>query len=728
MKRRSALGALAAVCAFWAAAVVREFGGPIKDDFESFLAEYQSWLLGQRLTLFPLPKLALSGDIVLYPFGTNFALQSFCIERDLFKTALSVFGHGPWLQLYAVASFAVATFGVYFVLEKELGAARAMAGAVLANAFNFYAGLKYPSHLNLAIIHWTTIGIAVDFVLLKRAAEGRALGLNWLGLRGLLLLLGLGLELGSHAGVGITSALFTFVALVVRWRSLKVRSGEERRPVLAALGGAMVLVAWLYGALVFSLVSQTREYDFTGVGAGLWWSHPLRLLFPYLPGFNPVEPRWLSIFGDLSETGFPSGSPGLALVLVGAYGAFRARCEWKTWLPLALCLLLFVFGGHLLSVFPWFKFMRVLSRPTVGYAPLLAMLAVAAAWSWPSKWLARAPVLAVGALALVELFTFVQLKHGAKAESFGPGFLGELKKVHDAPGEAVLDFPFCIKGGNGSPGTCPFFKLQGVYALQRFYEKKAMSHYVGRLHPKQVEPFIAQGWRKLSHADADMDVYAKRQTHCLSDAEMQFFEDFFRAGDFAGVQLALDTLGDGCAAAFERRFGAPLAHYELPVAGHLAFIPRPAGWPRGSAEAARAVRFEAPLEEQTQAVAAQTPEAFDLVNLSPYEPAGGHRWALWPATVIDFETQREGAWQLQVIGDSPLQAQRMRVVLDGQQQKVFAFRTRQMETLELPLQLSAGKHRLELNWDVGNHHPKSFAEDERALAAALRSLELKPLP
>src|SRR5215813_2599816 len=111
-----------AALAFHAFIVVRNFRGPIGDHSESFLYEYLSYYVSKNLTLWPFPHINLTNNQVFYPFGTNGALQSWCVERDLFFSLMTgTFGRGPWLQLYYMAAMALSVFGSYALLRRDFG-------------------------------------------------------------------------------------------------------------------------------------------------------------------------------------------------------------------------------------------------------------------------------------------------------------------------------------------------------------------------------------------------------------------------------------------------------------------------------------------------------------------------------------------------------------------------------------------------------------------------------
>ncbi len=591
--------AVAIVLVFYAAFVIRNFSGPIGDYNESFLHEYLAWYASKHITLWPLPHLDLHTDQVLYPFGANVALQSWCVERDLLFTLLKPrFPEAPLLQLYYLIGVAISTLGTYLLLLPRHGALRAGFATVLAHAFNFYSMQKYAYHYNIACYHWTTLGIVCDFVIVQKLVAERALSLRLLLLRLLLLVLAFGLELGHVLGYSLTSALFAsgyaicFVIVQKRqgrlsvrslWDSLKAQAQRDRvfsvLMLLTTLG-----VAWLYGWITLGIVRDSLSVGKFPPQAGIWWASPLRLFLPYTPWLHPsMQPLFQSIAGDAAEEGIGCGSPGLFLLLLAGLGIYHSKA-WRNRSPyffLLLTFILYVISGAylpLLKLLPWFAFCRVYSRSTIVYSTLLALLSLEATLAPLGTPLRRRfAKLGLLVIAALELCTIVQIKRVLPAYSFSTQQRDYLAQIKKLPGEALLDFPFCLTGGNGDiGGLCPMWqRLKGVYALQRFHEKKVIGQYLGRLHPSQTDPFVRQGWSSLNDPDTLRITTAKQQRRCLTPDEWLFFEQFYLYNDFAGIQLAVDRLPPGCPEQFYQRYGKPIASTELADAGRLVLIPKP---------------------------------------------------------------------------------------------------------------------------------------------------------
>ncbi|NJN49468.1 MAG: hypothetical protein HC805_06450, partial [Alkalinema sp. RL_2_19] len=241
-----------------------------------------------------------------------------------------------------------------------------------------------------------------------------------------------------------------------------------------------------------------------------------------------------------------------------------------------------------INVFPWLAFHRVGSRLTLMYPVILGLFAVHANLPKPSTigiQRYQRP-LAIGLLTLLAIAEF-GTAYGWKNKfyqpyQFQPEFWSYIQTVKAQPGEAVLDFPFCVAGGNGlTNGMCPFYKWTvGNFTFRRFHDKKVVGQYFGRLHPDQVAEIAAAGWPQMFSADRPNDIMqARKQPQCFDDRQWKFFEAFYYLNDFAGINLYPDLLLPDCVQQFYRRFGPPISRAPIPWLGNrqgmVEFIPKP---------------------------------------------------------------------------------------------------------------------------------------------------------
>ncbi len=757
---RLCLAAMALAVGLYALVVIRNFNGPIGDHSESFLSEYLPWYFSTHVRLWPVPRFDLVNDAVLYPFGTNGALQSWCVERELFYTMLTrALGVGPWLQLYYLTSLVVGTFGTFGLLRRDHGDVRATVVAILANVLNYYAAQKYPYHFNMAVIHWATLGIVCDFVLVGRAISGRVLTPAWLLLRVLLLVLTFGLELGHVLGFALTSLFSSSLFIVALYLARRLHADDRRaglreaiaawtraarsewqeiRGWVIALAGVTVGFAWLYGMLVFDVVKAARFYDFKGMPAGVWWSHPLRLLIPYFPFFHgSQQPRFLRVFDDQAETGIGSGGAGWFLLAAGLVGLIQARRHIARYVPLIVMFLVFVVSRphfDLLRWMPWFAFLRVMSRSTVVYSTILALCALE--FSWPTSRVVRSfgVALGVGLLGL-ELWTITSIKSTHIAHAYPPEFLAHMKRIESLPGEAVFDFPFCITGGNGPIGAlCPIDQVRSVYALQRFHHKKVIGQYLGRLHPAQVKPFVDAGFPRVLLGDADTVIGSQRIERCPDKETFDFLAEFYERNNFAGIQLAVDRLPDGCAEQFFERFGKPIGEVSFSTAGRLAFIARdPSTFARIDTVLGKQVKLEGidqlVLLDGSRNVLRSRRHRLELhvTGLHDAEVESETRlvsWGLAPETTLQFAVAGNRTLSVDARFWVPQRGQAVAVQLDGTTIANWngILRSSTVDR-SLTTPIASGAHTVRFRYALGNGPPDHvFPDDPRPLGVRFERL------
>ncbi len=577
--------------------------GPGKIDNWDYLdyLEYMGFYFAKNLSFIPFPKLNLVNNQVFYPYGTNSVFQAWAIERDFFYSILySLFGIGPWLQIYYLLSVLLTAIGTLTLLIRDYGLIRASGAGFIVSFFNFYAINKYPHHINHSVLHWTILSLITDFLIVKRVVLRQPVCLRLILVRGCLLILSIGHDLGYVAGFALMSftvSLFFIVVLLSSryfrrelkltdffYRTLKAYKTEffayNRTSLFLLILG--ILVAYINVPLVYQISIEAKSFDFSEVPSGGWWTNPLRLLIPFFPVFNPGV-SW-ELFLEDSPEGLGAGSPGVFLLILGTVGLWQARKRLTIFIPLLtifiLCLLYHPEFFPTLKIFPWFSFNRVGGRSTVIYPVILCLFALEINFhelfnrlGWFRRQLLS--VLVVG-IACTELYTAYSFKLDYQPYSLDKNFFAYMNYVKKQPGEAVLDWPFCAIGGNGvGINLCPYYALNsGVFGMRRFHEKKVMGQYFGRLHPSQIEPYLKTGWDKLLLPGISDTSNQTPQVHCFRPVEWSFFTDFYKFNDFAGINLYVDLLPEDCVTKFYDRFGKPVAETLIPGPGRVKFIPK----------------------------------------------------------------------------------------------------------------------------------------------------------
>jgi hypothetical protein len=522
-------------------------------------------------------------DEVAFPYGTHIGLLSWCAERDLFHAAmLKLFGSGAWLQVYCTLSSFVGAFGMLLVLRKEYGVLRASLAGFASTYMNFYAWYKFPYHINMCAVHWVVLSLASDAVWLRKVTRGDRPSLfDWV-LKGALVLLSMGLDLGYVAGHALMSVAVTggyawaYLGtkddrIFRRLRFLLPAAPKEeirRAPwALAAVALFALFGATVYVPFVFAIVRDSKAYPMTDAG-GTFWASPFHVLFPYFPWVHPASKVVKSVFG--TDEGIGEFTPGFTLIFAAAVGLRRAlqRKSVAALKPLLIMLVL-VLAFHptwskTLQVFPWFAYHRVAGRATIVLPVLLALIGASSA-HW-SKWQLRA----LCGLGVVEVLTAAFLVNEYKPAKLTQAHRAYFATVAAMPGKGLLEWPFCIAAGNTvmTRELCPYYdKLATAYANRRFHEKATVSVYLSRIHPLQFKTWLDEGWPQMFMPDDPKREHPTRELRCFSELQWQRFDTLFRSFDFAGLQIYTSLLPAGCVQEFHHRYGEPVASETLPRVG-----------------------------------------------------------------------------------------------------------------------------------------------------------------
>ncbi|HEY9852539.1 MAG TPA: hypothetical protein V6D28_23915 [Leptolyngbyaceae cyanobacterium] len=578
--------------------IIKDFSHPLAGNInDDNVWEYMGFYLAKNLNFSPLPQINFHNNQVFYPYGTSSVLQPWGIEQSGFYAILYLlFGIGPWLQIYYSLSLLMTALGTFALLFRDYGLMRSTGAGLIVTFLNFYTIHKYPSHLSLAITHWLVFSFIVDFLIVKRVALKQYLSLRLILLRACLMILCLGQDLGYITGFALVSftvsILFILGLIFYRYclKKFNIRKSLveliktyqkellNRYVSCFSLIGISLIATYIYLPLAFQIARESKSFDFSQIFFGAWWPNPLRLLMPFLPGINIAQNDGLQgVFGDLIETPF-DGMVGWFLLIIGSVGLWQSRKRITPYIPLIiiliLCLLYHPALFPTLKIFPWFAFNRAAGRSTIIYPIIFCLFSLNLNFN-SLRFIYRnlLTALLVG-LACTEFYTAYSLKLSAQPYTFDRNFFAYMNYVKQQPGEAVLDWPFC----SGMAGIlCPYWSFNGgIYAQRRFHEKKVMGQYFARVHPSQLEPYFQAGWNKLFAPDSPDPVKAKRQTRCFRADEWDFFTDFFKFNDFAGINLYVDLLPADCVTEFYRRFGHPAIATLSPGVGRVEFIPKSA--------------------------------------------------------------------------------------------------------------------------------------------------------
>lgn len=653
----AAVGLLLLVTIAFGAVVIQDFRHPLigRKDIEQWV--YQCDYFCRHVTFTPLPHIGLANDESFYPYGISNVFRPWHFESAYFYAACHrLLGHGPWLQVYYAATVLGCGIGVYFLLRRECGRRWALGTALVLLIGNFYAAGRYPIHLGYATAHWITLNLLLDVILCRRLALGKTLRPELLLFKALAVVSGLGQDLGYVCGLILTSSLifggWGLGCMAVRCRrenrswlaaagsSLTATwSGLERRPLPNALLLVAVVAAMAaYVPLVFDVLRESRQFTNTAVIDTVHFPIMVRtrlqsLFLPVLPFLCPeavcaICPGNLFIY-----------RPGLFFTAGGLLGLLcgpSPRRLGSVAIPL-IALLVLVLTMDLswmrwVQHLPWFRYAREPSRlhavlPVICFVPILL-----ARRRWRAG-LGRS----LAALGLV-LFTIeaataygILLRHGhARTDTcvMPPDFFRLAEAVADSPGEAVLDWPFMVKSGNGTGNQefgCYMFHLGTQHAFAAFHHKKVVGSYMGRLYPHQLEPLVDAGWQWLFMPDHPHPFLTRGQWRDFTADQWSFVERFYRLNDFCGIILYADLLPADTVAGFHERFGPPVATATIPYAGRIQFLRKPAAWRQAVDPAAgRAVSFQPPRLDTAGRVgfAASGGQEYLKAGWGPPEPGG----------------------------------------------------------------------------------------------------------
>ncbi|WP_460472803.1 hypothetical protein [Emticicia fontis] len=578
---------------------IRNFSLPLTGGGDVDEWEYVGYFLAENIHFDIFPQIALQQNQTFYPFGTTQAFSDWSLESNYwFAFFYKNWGHGAWLNYYYVLSLITSFLGSYLLLKKEFGQNKAFFVGFVVTFFNFYALNKYPHHFNHSTIHWTILSIFSDFILTKRIIQRESISLKWVFLKAFLLIATLGMNLGYICGFALTSFVLSLfvVAVILIKRYLKKENqlgtyfnnwGKELKNgigLYTLVAIPPLLLLYFYLPIVWQIYKESQSLHFNNAQSPHLWSHPLRMLFPYLPFFNATQNPMTELLRDMPE-GLGSGSPGWFCLGLGIIGYFSNwKKYWLVFLPLVILLVISTFYHPnrvpTLKIFPWGTFNRVPSR----FTSILPVIFCCFILPFDLFKLKSHKIL-IGVLALLFLvegivvYLFLYNKETYRVDK---NFFNYMSVVEKQKGEAVLDFPFCVVGGDGTglkENLCPIFqKTCNVYALRRFHQKKVIGGYYSHIHPAAIKGFVDIGVGNLTEPDSRDWRNASRIINEFSEEQLAYFIKYFQYNDFSGINLCIDLIPEKMYNQIVNKIGKPTQSTIFPGAGRVVFIPKPATW------------------------------------------------------------------------------------------------------------------------------------------------------
>lgn len=581
---------------------IKNFTEPLTENSGTDVEQWEnmSYYVAEHISLKPYPQLELTNNDYFYPYGSTHVFQGWFLEGNYFYAFFySLFGNGPWLNYYYALSVLFSALSIFFLVGYFWNYQRATLVALLVTYLNFHALNRYPHHFAYCIIHWTTMSIFLDFIILRKFIHKEFISLRLILFKIMIMTLALGLDLSYILGFALSS--FFFTALYISTLLLKknnqnyikeifktwVENTKLKFGINSLMIGTTLLALWLYIPIILQVFKTIKSFHFDNPFAGGHaWSFPIRLLFPYLPFFNATFNPLQEKFHDMPE-GMGAMSPGLFCLAIGLFGfIYSKKIDKRIMIPFGIFSILSVFNHPIhiptLQWLPWCMLYRIPSRFTMLIPIFCSFMFLIGDYKKISQINLKIIISIISIFGLLEIYTVYKMRYERQAYHYAESFKPYMKFVEQQKGEAVLDWPFCVVGGNGignEEGLCPIYnKSSSVHTFKRFHHKKVIGHYYGRLHPSLIKPFVDAGWGQIPVADTKVWNYSTRLVNKFTPQQWDFFTEFFKLNDFAGINLYIDLIPKSEQAEFYRRFGKPVRQTIVPIAGNVVFIPKPKQW------------------------------------------------------------------------------------------------------------------------------------------------------
>ena len=362
---------------------------------ESVYVTADAFFLFNNIRWFPIPHLDLPSDFFAYPYRFNPVFLTWMLEHDYFAGVLmSMFGIGPWEQIYWMLSLGISAVIPYILLRKygHYEYWRSALFALLVTFCNYAVICKYPGHYTLVIYHWVVISFVMDFLILKKYFEREKYSATFVLLKIMFLIFCLGLELGYIAGMAFCSTfiacVYIFLCELIRsrsivgpfcwyWNQFLSVCRDFRSSRINYFFSVIILIAMLlYLPIILQIVfiTKTGSVSTSSLIETASWR---RIFLPIFPWLHPamfikhcfVDPRY-----GVADTIY-ANCVGWSFLLVFIGGFLFSRKKICLFLPFALLVLsiYLVVQIPVLKLFPWFSYARFSERFSAALVPLICM-------------------------------------------------------------------------------------------------------------------------------------------------------------------------------------------------------------------------------------------------------------------------------------------------------------------------------------------------------------------
>lgn len=525
---------------------------------ESVYVTADAFFLFNNIRWLPIPHLDLPCDFFAYPYRFNPVFLTWMLEHDYFAGLLmSMFGFGPWEQIYWMISLGLSAIIPYILLRRygHYENWRSALFALLVTFCNYAVICKYPSHYTLVIYHWVVISFVMDFLILKKYFDRENYSATFVLLKIMFLIFCLGLELGYIAGMAFCSTfivcVYIFLCELIRsrsfvapfywyWNHFLSVYRDFRSSRINYLFTAIILAALLlYLPIVIQIViiTKTGSISLSPLIVTASWR---RIFLPIFPWLHPamfvkhclVDPRY-----GVADTIY-ANCVGWSFLLVFIGGFIFSRKKIWLYLPFALLVFLIYLIAQIpvLKFFPLFSYARFSERFSAALVPLICMAILCFDMSLVHRKITRIFISILIPLFFLECvtaynrtFTWIESE---PIRPLTPKCKKVIKKLQEWPGEAICFLPFSIAGGDNSFISLPWNASPNPLEMQfaAFARKKTNNFYGGRLDLTSGELPLMQ--------KCSWDCFSNQLLQgALSEENLKTFENFVKGFNFSAIVL-----------------------------------------------------------------------------------------------------------------------------------------------------------------------------------------------
>lgn len=574
LARWSLLLGLLAVAGYWYS--VHPPGFAFRGYIEDTCADMSRQVMADSLAKHGKP--VFETERFMAPYGMSVPYFSWSLERDWGGAYFWNWNRDfPFLWAYFGVSLLISYFGVGWILRQmKLGPVGAWGLAALVTVFHVPRHFKLWYHFEYIAQHWVYLGFFLDAWVWHRWTRENRWSWTLEAWRGLVLMAVLGTP-GYFWGPMILSWVVVRLGLLVslfgRWRKGGPRiriEGKIPQVVVPLILG--VSLAWIQFHWFLPLLEKVRLYGNISQGIS-WYAHVKFFLRPLWMEWIPDAVRR---FGSMTQPetvvtiGWIYWIPlifGVVAVRKRAGGpGARVIAPFLVLLAIAVIYASANLGKHpvhrfLQMTIPFMNYFRVASRWGV-FLPALTTVLIALSWPeltrrvrafWP-RWALIFVLFAVS--SAFELGTLA--RPVVALPELDPSARQLLDGVRSAPGDLVLDFPFCVAGGNGvcTAAQCPNYpKSTAGQCFAAWHDKRVMGLYQARMAFSQCEiynraPFVS--WFS-----------AWREQRCFNESEWKELCTYLNTQPGISAILVYPEIWRGaaseqCQAEFRQYLGQPL--------------------------------------------------------------------------------------------------------------------------------------------------------------------------